>query len=49
MKLNLPIEAARILIGPNGDYGYSDFVQFVNLVTFEDLRAAGLKVVAARE
>ena len=35
-------------IDPEGDYDYSDLVSFVRVVTFEDLRAAGLKVAAAR-
>ena len=32
---------------PDGDYDFPDLVSFVQLVTFDDLRAAGLKVSGA--
>jgi hypothetical protein len=35
----------RWLTDPDGKYDYSDLVSFAQLVTFEDLRAAGLKVL----
>jgi hypothetical protein len=34
----------RWLTDPDGKYDYADLVSFAQLVTFEDLRAAGLKV-----
>eukprot|EP00747_Dinoflagellata_sp_TGD_P195444 gnl/TRDRNA2_/TRDRNA2_64115_c1_seq1.p1 gnl/TRDRNA2_/TRDRNA2_64115_c1~~gnl/TRDRNA2_/TRDRNA2_64115_c1_seq1.p1 ORF type:complete len:245 (+),score=21.49 gnl/TRDRNA2_/TRDRNA2_64115_c1_seq1:108-737(+) len=47
-NLNLPIEVAHRLTDPDGEYDYSDLVSFAQFVTFEDLRAAGLKVAGAR-
>lgn len=44
----LPQVAAEQLVDPNGDFDYADLVSFVQVVTFEDLRAVGLKVAAAR-
>merc|ERR1719335_418815 len=46
--LNLSSEAAHRLTDPDGEYDYSDLVSFAQLVTFDDLRAAGLKVAGAR-
>jgi hypothetical protein len=37
------------LLFNEGDYDFSDLVSFVRLVTFDDLRAAGLKVSGARK
>ena len=45
----LPELVALKLVDPEGDYDFSDLVSFVQLVTFEDLIAAGLKVCGARK
>ena len=44
---NLSLEVANWFTDPDGDYDYSKLVQFAQLVTFDDLRATGLKVACA--
>ena len=43
-EYNLPAEVARRLTDPGGDFNYADLVTFTRLVTFNDLREAGLQV-----
>ena len=48
-RLNLPDHVAQKLVDPDGDFGFSDFVKFVQHVTVSVLHEAGLKASAALE